>query len=172
MAETAIHLTIVTPERSLVDEQVEELQLPGAEGYLGILPGHAPLFSELKVGELGYRRGSKWVWLSVAWGFAEVLPDQVRVLAETAERANEIELERATEQGTRRERLSHGGDEVDYNRALVALERAVVRIQVVEKLKAIKSPRLLLTPGLAGFNHIRTFPQTPSPRLENPWDVR
>ena len=135
MAEASIHLTIVTPERSLVDETVDEIQLPGAEGYLGILPGHAPLFTELKVGELGYRKGSAWVWLSVAWGFAEVLTDQVRVLAETAERANEIDVERATRARERAEkRLGQGGQEIDYNRALVALERAIVRIQVSRRM--------------------------------------
>ena len=134
MLETPIHLTIVTPERSLVDERVDEIQLPGAEGYLGILPGHAPLFTELKVGELGFRKGSNWVWLSVAWGFAEVLPGQVRVLAETAERANEIDVERAARAKERAEkRLSQSGQDVDYNRALVALERAVIRIQVSRK---------------------------------------
>ncbi|HET9130123.1 MAG TPA: F0F1 ATP synthase subunit epsilon [Terriglobia bacterium] len=134
MSETLLHLTIVTPERSLVDEQVEEIQLPGAEGYLGILPGHAPLFTELKVGELGYRKGSSWGWLSVAWGFAEVLPGQVRVLAETAERAAEIDIDRATRAKERAEkRLAQGGQDVDYNRALVALERAVIRIQVSRK---------------------------------------
>src|SRR6185295_8394697 len=118
MATGIIDFTLVTPERSLADEQVEEIQIPGAEGYLGILPGHAPLFTELKVGELGFRKGSKWVWLSVAWGFAEVLPEQVRVLAETAERANEIDVERATRAKERAEkRLTHGGDDVDYNRA-------------------------------------------------------
>ena len=138
MVDTAIHLTIVTPERSLVDEQAEELQIPGAEGYLGILPGHAPLFTDLKVGELGYRKGSNWVWLSVAWGFAEVLSGQVRVLAETAERATEIDVERATRAKERAEkRLSRGGDDVDYNRALIALERAVVRIQVSRKIQNI-----------------------------------
>src|SRR5205085_7527491 len=86
MADTSIHLSVVTPERSLIDDVADEVQIPGAEGYLGILPGHAPLFSELKIGELGYRKGPSWSWLSVAWGFAEVLPDQVRILAETAER--------------------------------------------------------------------------------------
>ena len=134
MSDTLIHLTIVTPERSLVSEQVEEIQLPGAEGYLGILPGHAPLFTELKVGELGYRKGTVWSWLSVAWGFAEVLPGQVRVLAETAERASEIDAERAARAKDRAEkRLAQGGQDVDYNRALVALERAVIRIQVSRK---------------------------------------
>src|SRR4029450_12803978 len=112
-----IQLTIVTPERSLLNEQVDELQIPGAEGYLGVLPGHAPLFTELKVGELSYRKSSSWTSLAVAWGFAEVLPDQVRVLAETAERAHEIDLERAQRAKERAERrLSQGGEEIDYDR--------------------------------------------------------
>src|SRR5439155_3606259 len=95
MAEAPIDLTIVTPERAVVHEEVGELQIPGAEGYLGVLPGHAPLFSELKVGEVGYRKGSRWSFLSIAWGFVEVLPDRVRILAETAERAHEIDTVRA-----------------------------------------------------------------------------
>lgn len=129
-----IQLSIVTPERSLVSEQVDELQIPGAEGYLGVLPGHAPLFTELKVGELSYRKGNTWTSLSVAWGFAEVLPDQVRVLAETAERAAEIDLERATRAKERAEqRLSKVGQDIDYDRALVALQRALIRIQVAQK---------------------------------------
>jgi F-type H+-transporting ATPase subunit epsilon len=134
MAESTIDLTIVTPERSVVHEQVDELQIPGAEGYLGILPGHAPLFSELKVGEVGYRKGETWFFLSVAWGFVEVQSNQVRILAETAERAHEIDLERANRAKERaEERISKGGDDVDYRRALVALERALVRIQVSRK---------------------------------------
>ena len=134
MATRIIDFTLVTPERALVHEQVEELQIPGAEGYLGILPGHAPLFSELKVGELGYRIGERWFWLSVAWGFVEVLPDQVRVLAETAERAHEIDLERANRAKQRaEERIAKGGDDIDYKRALIALERALIRIQVSRK---------------------------------------
>jgi F-type H+-transporting ATPase subunit epsilon len=129
-----IQLTIVTPERSLVSEQVDEIQIPGAGGYLGVLPGHAPLFTELKVGELSYRKGNSWTPLAVAWGFAEVLPDQVRVLAETAERANEIDLERAMKAKERAEqRLTRGGDDVDYDRARVALQRALIRIQVAQK---------------------------------------
>jgi len=129
-----IQLTIVTPERSLVSEQVDEIQIPGAEGYLGVLPGHAPLFTELKVGELSYRKGGNWTSLAVAWGFAEVLPDQVRVLAETAERAVEIDLERAMKARERAEqRLTKGGDDVDYDRARIALQRALIRIQVAQK---------------------------------------
>jgi len=84
MADGSIELTVVTPEKAVVHEQVDELQVPGAEGYLGILPGHAPLFSELKIGEVGYRQGDRWFFLSVAWGFVEVQPNQVRILAETA----------------------------------------------------------------------------------------
>ena len=134
MADGGIHLTIVTPERSLVDDRVDELQIPGLEGYLGVLPGHAPLFTELKVGELSYRKGTRWHWLMVAWGFAEILADQVQVLAETAERAHEIDVERARRAKDRAEqRLSRGGDDLDYRRAVVALERAVVRIQVSQK---------------------------------------
>lgn len=134
MAEGTLELIIVTPERSVVHEQVDELQIPGAEGYLGILPGHAPLFSELKVGELGYRKGETWYFLSMAWGFVEVQNDQVRILAETAERAHEIDLERATRAKERAEqRIAKGGDDIDYRRALVALERALIRIQVSRK---------------------------------------
>lgn len=129
-----IHLTIVTPERSLVSEQVDELQIPGAEGYLGVLPGHAPLFTELKVGELSYRKGTTWTSLAVAWGFAEIVSDQVRVLAETAERAHEIDLERAMRARERAEQLlSKGGEDLNYERALVALQRALIRIQVARK---------------------------------------
>jgi F-type H+-transporting ATPase subunit epsilon len=129
-----IRLTLVTPERLLVDESVDELEIPGAEGYLGVLPGHAPLFTEMKVGEFGYKKDGKWTWLAVAWGFAEILPDQARVLAETAERANEIDVERARRAKERAEqRLSRGGEDIDYRRARVALERAVIRIQVSQK---------------------------------------
>ena len=134
MAENAIDLTIVTPERSVVREEVDELQIPGAEGYFGVLPGHAPLFSELKVGEVAYRKADRWSFLAVAWGFVEVLPNQVRLLAETAERAHEIDVERAIRAKQRaEERIAWGGDDTDYGRAMVALERAVIRIQVGQK---------------------------------------
>src|SRR5215470_7767391 len=134
MAEGAIELIVVTPEKSVVNERVDELQIPGAEGYFGVLPGHAPLFSVLKVGELSYRKGNTWFSLSVAWGFAEIQLDHVRILAETAERAHEIDLDRATRAKERAEqRISKGGDDIDYQRALIALERAMIRIQVARK---------------------------------------
>jgi F-type H+-transporting ATPase subunit epsilon len=129
-----IELSIVTPERAVVREAVDELQIPGAAGYFGVLPGHAPLFSELKVGEVSYRQGDKWSYLAVAWGFVEVQSNKVRILAETAERAHEIDVERATRAKERAEqRISKGGEDIDYSRALVALERALIRIQVAAK---------------------------------------
>ena len=134
MPDGSIDLTIVSPERSLVHEQVDELQIPGAAGYFGVLPGHAPLFSELKIGEVGYRQGDHWFFVSVAWGFAEVQSNQVRILAETAERAHEIDLERATRAKERAEqRIAKGGQDIDYGRAVAALERAMIRIQVAAK---------------------------------------
>src|SRR5262250_3294006 len=136
MAEGTIELTIVTPERAVVHEKVDELQIPGLAGYFGVLPGHAPLFSELKVGEVSYRQGDRWFFLSVAWGFVEVQSNQVRILAETAERAHEIDVDRATRAKQRAEqRIAKGGTDIDYARALVALERALIRIQVSTKAR-------------------------------------
>src|SRR5437879_4865908 len=121
----SIDLTIVTPERAVVHETVDEVQIPGREGYFGVLPGHAPLFSELKIGEVSYRKGTQWSFLAVAWGFTEVRPNQVRILAETAERAHEIDVERAKRAKERAEKqLVRNSDDVDYGRALIALERA------------------------------------------------
>src|SRR5436190_14876289 len=131
MADGPIDLTIVTPERAVVHEKVDELQIPGREGYFGVLPGHAPLFSELKIGAVSYRKGNEWVFLAVSWGFVEVLPNQVRILAETAERSSEIDVERAKQAKERAEqRLTRTAEDTDYDRAAIALERALVRIQV------------------------------------------
>src|SRR6195952_4188375 len=90
-------IEIVTPEKMVVNDEAEEMQIPGKNGYLGILPGHAPLITELAVGEISYRKGGSTHYLSVAWGFAEVLPDRVTILAETAERPDEINVGRAEE---------------------------------------------------------------------------
>ena len=126
-----ILLRVVTPNRSVVREDVEELQVPGAAGYLGILPGHAPLISELKPGEISYRQGRDVRKLAVSGGFLEVLPEQVTVLAETAEWPEEIDLARAQAARDRAEkRLKSSDPECDINRATVALERAMSRIQV------------------------------------------
>jgi F-type H+-transporting ATPase subunit epsilon len=128
-----IHLTVVTPERKIVDRQVDEVVLPGSEGYFGVLPGHAPLLAALQVGEITYREAHQTRYLAVAWGFAEVHDDQVSVLADVAEPAEEIDLARAKRARDRAaERLRKGGD-VDWDRARVALEKSIVRIRVAER---------------------------------------
>ncbi len=128
-------LEVVTPERRLVEDSVHEVQLPGQEGYLGILPGHTPLMTELGIGILSYRKGFETFYLTALKGFAEVLPDRVIVLAEAAERAEEIDLARARAALERaRERLARPTDpEINWQRAAAALERAMVRLQVAGK---------------------------------------
>ncbi len=124
---------IVTPDRLVAQDRAEEMQIPGKNGYLGILAGHAPLITELDVGEVSYRLSGVTEHLAVAWGFAEVLPDKVTILAETAERAADIDLERARKALERaEERLRSGDPDLDYQRALVALRRAQVRLQVAQ----------------------------------------
>jgi F-type H+-transporting ATPase subunit epsilon len=124
-------LEIVTPERMVVKEAVEEAQIPGLDGYLGILPGHAPLISELGVGVITYRAGGTTKTLSVAWGFAEVLQDKVTILAETVERPEEIDVARAQQAKERAEQLLKSNDpELDYDRAQDDLQRAVTRLKV------------------------------------------
>jgi F-type H+-transporting ATPase subunit epsilon len=139
MAADSIQLVIVTPVRQLLSQSVVEAQLPGADGYLGILPGHAPLITELGIGELTYRTVSgQSGLLAVIRGFAEVLPDRISVLAEMAERAEEIDLKRAQEALKRaQELIAKGGENVDWDRASAALQRALVRIQVVSKHQGI-----------------------------------
>ena len=130
MAET-FQLEIVTPEKKVVETAAEEVQIPGKNGYLGILPGHAPLITELSVGEITYRENSTEQKLAVAWGFAEVLPTKVTILAETAERPTEIDVERARKAKERAEqRLTSGDTSVDVHRALDALHRAETRLEV------------------------------------------
>lgn len=124
-------LEIVTPEKRVVDTSAEEVQIPGKNGYIGVLPGHAPLITELSVGEITYRENSMEQRLAVAWGFAEVLPDKVTILAETAERPNEINIDRARKAKDRaEERLNSGDTNVDVERALDALLRAETRLDV------------------------------------------
>jgi F-type H+-transporting ATPase subunit epsilon len=124
-------LEIVTPTRLLVKEAAEEAQIPGATGYLGILPGHAPLITELGVGEITYKASGTTHTLAVAWGFAEVLPDKVTILAEAAERPQEIDVARAQKAKDRaEERLKSNAAGVDYARAEDALRRAETRIDV------------------------------------------
>ena len=130
-------LEIVTPEKKVVDTAAEEVQIPGKNGYLGILPGHAPLITELAVGEITYREHATEQHLAVAWGFAEVLPEKVTILAETAERPSEIDVERARNAKERAEKFLTSGDpNVDVERALDALHRAETRLDVAGKSHA------------------------------------
>ena len=129
-------LEIVTPDRALVREEVDEIQLPGAEGYFGILPGHAPLLATLKVGELWYRIGQERHYLAIAGGFVEVLPDRVTVLAQIAERAQEIDMARAEAARTRaQERLGRPSADLDVERARIALTKALIRLQVATRAR-------------------------------------
>src|SRR5215831_20786127 len=105
---TSIQLHIITPERLLVNERVDEVEIPGSEGYFGVLPGHTPLLASLAVGELWYRKGQEKTYLAIALGFAEVLPDRVTILAQLAERAEDIDVSRAEAAKKRAEqRMSH-----------------------------------------------------------------
>jgi F-type H+-transporting ATPase subunit epsilon len=130
----SFQLEIVTPEKKVVDEKAEEVQIPGKNGYLGVLAGHAPLITELAVGEIKIRNGAEEERLAVAWGFAEVLPDKVTILAETAERPDEIDVDRARKAKDRAEkRLTSGDPNVDVERALNAMHKAETRLEVAEK---------------------------------------
>jgi len=140
MLPEAIELVVVTPERQLLRETVVEVEIPGKDGQLGILPGHAPLMTELGIGVLSYKTttSSQPVVIAVLQGFAEVLPDRVTVLAETAELAAEIDLERAEGAKARAEkRLAAGDPNIDWDRASVALQRALIRIQVARKYRGV-----------------------------------
>jgi F-type H+-transporting ATPase subunit epsilon len=133
MADT-FQLEIVTPDKMVVKDAAEEMQSPGKNGYLGILPGHAPLISELGVGQISYRNGSETHYLCVAWGFAEVLPDKVTILAETAERGEDVDCARAQKAKERAEkRLTSSDPEVDVERAKNALAKADNRLEAAAK---------------------------------------
>jgi F-type H+-transporting ATPase subunit epsilon len=131
-----MQLEIVTPDRAIVREEVDELQLPGAEGYFGVLPGHTPLLATLKIGELWYRMGQNKHHLAVAGGFVEVLPDRVIVLAQLAERAEEIDAARAEAARKRaEERLARPQPDLDFERARVALMKSLIRLQVASRAR-------------------------------------
>jgi F-type H+-transporting ATPase subunit epsilon len=128
----ALTLEVATPTRLVVAETVDEVVIPGSEGYFGVLPGHAALLATLGIGELMYRQGTVQYHLALTGGFAEVRNDKVIVLAENAERPDEIDRERAQRARERAERLLAGreGADIDYARAQAALARALIRLQV------------------------------------------
>jgi len=133
MADT-IQLEIVTPDKLLVRESADEVQIPGKAGDIGVLPGHAPLITELTIGEISYKHGGTTEHLSVAWGFAEVLPDKVTILAQTAERAQDIDVKRAEQARARAEaELARAVADLDFDATLSALKRAQVRLAVAAK---------------------------------------
>ena len=128
---TSLTLEIVTPDSSLVMERVDKVLIPGSEGYFGVLPGHTPLLATLAIGELWYRKGDQRYHLSIAGGFAEVLPDRVTILAEIAERAEDIDVPRAERAKQRAEEiLAKSAETVEVERAQFSLLKAMVRLQV------------------------------------------
>src|SRR5260370_9151209 len=133
MMPEAIELVMVTPEEQSIRGKVNEVQMPGENGYLGILPGQAPLMTELGIGELSYHDsgGKESAHVAIVRGFAEVLPDRVTVLAETAERTEEIDLQRAKDALARAEkRLASNYPNIDWNIASIALPSALYSIHV------------------------------------------
>ena len=136
---THLDLQIVTPDRLIVSEQVDEVQIPGTEGYLGVLPGHTPLLTALAIGEMWYRKGQEKTHLSIAGGFAEVVPDRVTLLATIAERPEEIDVARAEAAKQRAEqRLSQPRSDVDYERARLALQKSIIRLQVSSRIPGMR----------------------------------
>jgi F-type H+-transporting ATPase subunit epsilon len=128
-----LQLEFVTPDRAIVLQEVDEVEIPGEEGYFGVLPGHAPLLAALQPGTLWYRVGGERHYAFVSGGFAEVLPDRVSILAPVAERAEDIDRQRA-EAAKRRaeERLARPMPDADFERARIALLKAISRLQIAE----------------------------------------
>jgi len=133
---TKLQLQIVSADRALLNESVDEVVIPGFDGYFGVLPGHTPLLAVLHVGELWYRQGQEKHYLHIAFGFAEVLPDRVTILAQIAEKADEIDLARAEAAKKRaEERLARPAVEMDAERARIALLKSLIRLQVASRVR-------------------------------------
>jgi F-type H+-transporting ATPase subunit epsilon len=131
-----LQLHIVSADRSLVNETVDEVEIPGSDGYFGVLPGHTPLLSMLGTGELWYRQGQEKHYFAIAFGFAEVQPDRVTILALTAEKADEIDLARAESAKKRaEERLAQRTVEMDAERARISLMKSLIRLQVATRAR-------------------------------------
>jgi F-type H+-transporting ATPase subunit epsilon len=133
---THLQLQIVSAERSLVNERVDEVEIPGAEGYFGVLPGHTPLLALLGAGELWYRQGQQKHYVALAFGFAEVLPDRVTILAQIAEKADEIDVARAEAAKKRaEERMARPTVDMDFERARIAMLKSLIRLQVASRAR-------------------------------------
>ena len=131
-----LRLQIVSADRSLVNEQVDEVEIPGSDGYFGVLPGHTPLLALLGAGELWYRQGQEKHYLVIAFGFAEVQPEAVTILAQIAEKADDVDIARA-EAAKRRaeERLATPAMQMDFERARIAMLKSLIRLQVATRAR-------------------------------------
>lgn len=134
MAETIL-LEIVTPDKLVLSEEVDEVTAPGSEGEFGVLPGHTPFLATLKVGELTYRKGKEVHHMAVSWGYAEVTPKKVTILAEAAEVAAEIDIERAKAamEKAEKELKKLSKEDRDYLIEAARLEKSLIRLQVAER---------------------------------------
>jgi F-type H+-transporting ATPase subunit epsilon len=131
-----ILLDVVTPEHLLLSKQVDEVIAPGSDGEFGVLPGHAAFLTTLKIGELQYKIGDTWSYMSVLWGYAEVNPTKVTILAEIAEKAEDINVERAAQKVAEAEqRLQTGGLPSDLKEAQISLEKARLRKKIAERAR-------------------------------------
>jgi F-type H+-transporting ATPase subunit epsilon len=128
-----LHLKVVTPTRVAVDAMCDEVTLPGVVGALGILPGHTPLLTQLRIGELSYHQGIRERYLAIQWGFAEIANDQVTVLAEVAELPEEIDVEAAKAAKAAAEVALKGATGEDFEQQRAQLEAAVTRIAVATR---------------------------------------
>jgi F-type H+-transporting ATPase subunit epsilon len=131
--ESKLKLEIVTPYGLILSEDVDEVSCTGSEGDFGVLPGHVPFFTTLKIGMLSYKKGNSTKYVFVNWGYAEVEPERVMILADSAEKSEDIDVERATAAMKRAEDRLRKTEEFDFARASSSLERAVARVQVAEK---------------------------------------
>jgi F-type H+-transporting ATPase subunit epsilon len=131
--ENKLRLEIVTPYGLVLSDDVNEITATGTEGEFGVLPGHVPFVTTLKIGMLTLKKDNKTEYVFVNSGYAEVLPDKVVILADSAERAEDIDVERAKAAMKRAEERLRQAEKIDFARAMAALERATVRIQIAEK---------------------------------------
>jgi len=143
MSSDTLTLEVVTPDRAVVREPVDEVQVPGREGYLGILPGHTPLLTELGIGALSYRKGAQTVYVAIAGGYAEVLSGRVLVLADAAQRADEIDVPRAQSALADAEKVLSIGTSnasTDWDGVLQSLARAQTWLDVATHAGAVSRP--------------------------------
>jgi F-type H+-transporting ATPase subunit epsilon len=136
MAEGKLLLEIVTPQGLVFSEEVDELTASGSEGEFGVLPGHVPFVTTLRIGMLSCKKGNETRYFFVNWGYSEIGPEKVLILADSAEKSDEIDIERAKAAMQRAEERLKKAEEIDFARAESALERAVTRVQVAEIRRA------------------------------------